>query len=157
MAFKTHRSELFKSICSTHIHLIFELQIISFSDFKSQLNFHRISRNFKWHADSIRKCMGIIWRHDLFIIFVSMNYVITMHEVCESQFVSEMKFQSLWIHMIFTALFILHVRYLSIYSFYSPDCFSLAIPSNDPYFSTDRQCLNFVRSRPGKLNDNLPG
>ncbi|XP_063411145.1 myeloperoxidase-like [Mytilus trossulus] len=39
----------------------------------------------------------------------------------------------------------------------SPDCFSLAIPSNDPYFSTDRQCLNFVRSRPGKLNDNLPG
>ncbi|CAG2220542.1 PXDN [Mytilus edulis] len=39
----------------------------------------------------------------------------------------------------------------------SPDCFSLLIPPNDPYFSNDRRCLNFVRSLPGKPDEDLPG
>ncbi|VDI22803.1 Hypothetical predicted protein [Mytilus galloprovincialis] len=39
----------------------------------------------------------------------------------------------------------------------SPDCFSLSIPPNDPYFSNDRRCLNFVRSLPGKPDEDLPG
>ncbi|XP_052080311.1 myeloperoxidase-like isoform X1 [Mytilus californianus] len=39
----------------------------------------------------------------------------------------------------------------------SPDCFSLAIPPNDPHFNKESRCLNFVRSLPGKPDNDMPG